>query len=590
MIVYAEKKQEISPDIYINNLKELTRYTGGMNLSRARNLLIEYGELESGLSDRENKGCDGSGTMLLRKAGLITGMILLDCWNDNFKKVQSNLTHLREQLEEIEERYKDGIIKISHPEGYVYYSLYPEAYIHSTEKFLSSYHVSKAVVIGIRSIGTGLSSAVAAVLVKNGIETESFTIRPRGEYFDRKACFTKDIEDLINLHMDAAFLIVDEGPGLSGSSISSAAERLSSIGVPYKNIFLFPSNLPVIEKMYSKKSQEIWRRHGITFSTFEEVWLSSGKLENALSCSIERELSAGEWRKEFFSDVEKYPAVNPNFERRKFIIVCSGDMFNIKASSKINTQELFIKFAGLGKYGEEAFRRAYVLYTAGFSPRVFDIKEGFLLYEKIKGRPLLVSDINDTLLDRIAGYISFIKEKFPANVTYSFDQINEMIYWNIKEALGSVYAEKFKNYNDWHPSVFNGNAAAIDGHMQPWEWIITDEGKYLKTDNTDHYRDHFYPGCQDIAWDIAGTIVEFHLNDVQKSFLLDHFISISEDQDIRNRLNYYMTAYSAFRLGFASFSAGSLKGTKDEGRFRVLLSYYAECLKEEIDKLLPINQ
>ncbi len=44
--------------------------------------------------------------------------------------------------------------------------------------------------------------------------------------------------------------------------------------------------------------------------------------------------------------------------------------------------------------------------------------------------------------------------------------------------------------------------------MLPHEWIRTASG-FLKTDAVDHQDDLFFPGCQDIAWDIAGAIVEF---------------------------------------------------------------------------------
>ena len=47
-------------------------------------------------------------------------------------------------------------------------------------------------------------------------------------------------------------------------------------------------------------------------------------------------------------------------------------------------------------------------------------------------------------------------------------------------------------------------ACAMDNRMFPHEWLAT-RRSYIKTDGTDHHDDHFYPGPQDIAWDLAAS-------------------------------------------------------------------------------------
>ena len=53
-----------------------------------------------------------------------------------------------------------------------------------------------------------------------------------------------------------------------------------------------------------------------------------------------------------------------------------------------------------------------------------------------------------------------------------------------------------------------GVVVAIDGRMLPHEWLET-RMAIVKADALDHHDDHFFPGCQDIAWDIAGASVEW---------------------------------------------------------------------------------
>src|SRR5207244_3469305 len=60
-----------------------------------------------------------------------------------------------------------------------------------------------------------------------------------------------------------------------------------------------------------------------------------------------------------------------------------------------------------------------------------------------------------------------------------------------------------------------------DGRMQPHKWLCTADRLWLKLDGTTHGDDHFFPGPCDIAWDIAGAIVEWELDAAAR----EHFLS-----------------------------------------------------------------
>ena len=108
--------------------------------------------------------------------------------------------------------------------------------------------------------------------------------------------------------------------------------------------------------------------------------------------------------------------------------------------------------------------------------------------------------------------------------------------------------------------------------MLPHEWIETRRG-YVKTDALDHYDDHFFPGCQDIAWDIAGASVEWGF---PPEALLDRYLRLQPDPKLRARIPFYVAAYRAYRIGYCRMAADSLGDRAEANRFRSLLSKYAE--------------
>ena len=72
-------------------------------------------------------------------------------------------------------------------------------------------------VIGIRSIGTGLAAIVAAALGAK----RPFTVRPVGHPFSRELRIGDGLKEQLLADPHASFAIVDEGPGLSGSSFAA---------------------------------------------------------------------------------------------------------------------------------------------------------------------------------------------------------------------------------------------------------------------------------------------------------------------------------------------------------------------------------
>jgi hypothetical protein len=98
----------------------------------------------------------------------------------------------------------------------------------------------------------------------------------------------------------------------------------------------------------------------------------------------------------------------------------------------------------------------------------------------------------------------------------------------------------------------------------------------------DHHDDHFYPGPQDIAWDVAGTCLEFGLDGEARRGFLARYVRESGDAAIAQRLPYHAVAYLAFRLGYASLAAESLGDDPDAARFRAETLRYRALLAAEL--------
>ncbi len=84
-----------------------------------------------------------------------------------------------------------------------------------------------------------------------------------------------------------------------------------------------------------------------------------------------------------------------------------------------------------------------------------------------------------------------------------------------------------------------------DGRMQPHEWLLTADRKMLKTDSGSHGDDHFFPGPTDIAWDLAGAIVEWEMTAEQSSTFLELYRQKSGD-DAASRIEHFVMG--VFRL------------------------------------------
>jgi hypothetical protein len=104
-----------------------------------------------------------------------------------------------------------------------------------------------------------------------------------------------------------------------------------------------------------------------------------------------------------------------------------------------------------------------------------------------------------------------------------------------------------------------------DGRMHPHEWLRTSDGQVLKADSGSHGDDHFYPGPTDIAWDLAGAIVEWRMRPAQTRFFLEAYRRSSGDNAV-SRIDDFVTAYVTFRRAYCLMAANAVHGSEEQGR------------------------
>jgi hypothetical protein len=478
--------------------------------------LLRCGELECGLADMDSPDA----ATVVAATDTLTEMLLGVSPAVSISQLIGRLTCIGPPEQ----------ITVSAPEGFAYYALHPLRYAELAGALpLAS---STVAVVGIRSIGTTLSAMVAAALRRRGLAAERITVRPQGHPFDRRTEFSFGHRLWLAAQRArrAEFLVVDEGPGLSGSSFLSVGDALLQAGVPRNSITFLCAARPDPCRLRARDAARRWPE-----------FRSYAIPQPAAPDDAAADLSGGLWRRQLFDLACDWPASWVTMERAKFL-------------SRDGHQ--FFKFEGLGHYGAKVAERAGTLAGAGFAPAVKNAGDGYLAYARKSAFPATRMDLCPALLDRLAQYCAFRTSAFLES-SVNAEELSAMAAWNLHEEFGVPYEPGSAKLEIALPVL-------ADGRMQPHEWLLTKHG-ILKVDGASHGDDHFFPGPADIAWDLAGAIVEWDLGQGAADYLVSRYADLSGDHPQR-RLPAWLQAYTVFRLGYCKMAAETLAGTAEEER------------------------
>lgn len=438
-------------------------------------------------------------------------------------------------------------LSISTPEGFAYYALHPLAYADVLDRIpVPANHL---LVVGVRTIGTTLSAVTAASARLRGMQAQRITVRPQGHPYDRRTEFSPQQLAIVKaaISSGATLAIVDEGPGLSGSSFLSVTEALEQAGAPPEKIVLVSGHEPNVDALCASDAPRRWRR-------YRNVAVDGESRRPAPAANF---IGAGQWRSRLMSNESEWPASWTSFERLKYL-----------SDAEQGGPRLF-KFAGLGHYGDQVFEREEKAAEAGFAPPPRPESDGFLSYPWIQARPMAASDVSQRVLARLAEYCAFRLRAFSVGLS-ELNALQQMAEHNMHELGLSL------------PVVLRLERPVIaDGRMQPHEWLWTAEGRMLKTDSGSHGDGHFFPGPADIAWDLAGAIVEWRMDEHQAELFLDLYRRSSGD-DASDRVGGFIKAYAVFRCAYCMMAANAMLGSEEQARLdRAAAGYKAVLMQME---------
>lgn len=476
--------------------------------------LISAGELEGVLADTASPDA--------ALAGSITDLLAARLVNHAGDHPSDNLLNLLPRLRVPESA------RLSPPEGFAYYALHPLDYAAVVARLPAS---TFAAVIGIRTIGTTLSAVVAAALAAQHTWAERITVRPAGDPYDRVTSFSEVQKRWIAIQRArrAEFVVVDEGPGLSGSSFLSVGEALVSAGVPRTSITFLCSRQPDPRALVARDAAMRWAGFRMLCAG-EKTCLPADTVD----------VSAGQWRRLWFRDPAAQPASWTHMERMKLLSTDGRSLY---------------KFQGLGRYGAAVRERDRLLGDAGFGVAPEEDYAGFARYPVVSFEPLSARDLSREMIRRLADYCAFRATAFPGDG--GREPLEEMVRHNVRTLFG-------REIDLPQDALGTANPVLVDGRMLPHEWVQSGQS-VKKTDASTHGNDHFFPGPTDIAWDLAGAIVEWRLDDAAETALLEQYQRASGD-DARRRLPAFLLAYSVFRAAYCRMAAHAMRGSDEHER------------------------
>jgi hypothetical protein len=318
---------------------------------------------------------------------------------------------------------------------------------------------------------------------------------------------------------------------------------LVEAGVAHDRIVLLPSAKSDPETLIAPNAPARWAR-------FQTLPLQPTRY---IPSDANQYIGGGEWRKHVFASEAEWPAVWSWTERQKYLSCDGARIF---------------RFDGYGRYGKTVRERSHILAAHNWGPQIESAGDGFSVSPWVQGNRPVIAD-RDTII-QLARYCAFRAEHF-AHESASAAALEEMTRINLERAARVSLSI----------SLPIERPVIADARMMPHEWTRSAEGNLLKFDGAAHGDDHFYPGPTDVAWDLAGTIVEWGLNTGMADLLGSEYKRATGD-DVQLRLNNYVIAYSTFRLAFVASASMSFLDPGESKKFQADAEKYWLRLRQPL--------
>lgn len=379
-------------------------------------------------------------------------------------------------------RWPGAVAEVRIPEGYAWYGLYPESHAAAAAGWAAGRRGQRVLVVGLLSIGTSLGAVVAAALWRAGVVvTDRLALRPEGHPFARQVTLPAEIE------AGDAVLVVDEGPGLSGSSMAGVAEALVSRGVRADAITFLPGH----DHGPGSEANAAVRR-----------WWTPARCVTAPAPQLVEPTAERDW---IFGGLA---AVNAELET----------LAEVKRARQCR-----LAAAGVA-LPSPALRHGWIAIT----------RQGVALRRQ-ELSPALVQDTLAPYVARAAGASD------AAAIAGGVQRIAAALApHGLKHGVAAQVLPACRAL-----------PMAGDGRMAPEEWRRLADGRVLKHDATGSDCAHDWAGAQCVLWDVAGAMVEWRMNAAQRSLLRDCLRERDGIAADPRALCFHLAGYAALGLARA---------------------------------------
>jgi hydroxymethylpyrimidine pyrophosphatase-like HAD family hydrolase len=396
---------------------------------------------------------------------------------------------------------------------------------------------SPLLIIGPRSMGAYFAPAAKAKLLELGWTSVSWcTLRPKNGISPWEKNALKAIHS-----PDAQILVIDESPN-TGNTFQLMVNLLRKRGVPPNRIFLLAAmhparpnwRLPVTEEtrcirffrldasaLHKNCLLEPSSVQPLLASYFQDLgWDDVQVLRSSRTCELNAHL-----QEHFQNDFQC---------RLKRVF----DVGLVKNGAPPVVKRVLAKSVGWGWLGYQAFFAGNQL--AAFVPAMLGLREGLVYMEWVEhvegnpgGRPI----------ERLAAYVAkraatlHLKKDptFAISPGYGWTGWSVLID-SLRRAYGPIVGRIKVRALHRHLAPYVCRAPAlIDGNMTPQDWVETRDG-HCKVDYEHHNFGRTELYVVDPAYDLASAIFEFHLSAEHEKELISHYIRMSSDSAVADRI------------------------------------------------------
>jgi hypothetical protein len=246
--------------------------------------------------------------------------------------------------------------------GFADAGLFPETYAAAARQLAARVGPSRALVLGVRGTGAGLSAVVADTLARRGVEVRSVTVRARADAADGALAADAALDALLRAAAATPgtwAAVVDEGADADDPAFAALAAALAARGFDAGRIAVFPSwDAAAGADAGAPAGRGAGPRRFV--ASFDDVVLAAGGVRCHVvesSCRLDEPAGAAD------------AAGRPRLGARVF--ECAADHGG--------DGPIRLTFAGLGRYGRERADAAVRRAAAGEGPRVLGFARGYLV-------------------------------------------------------------------------------------------------------------------------------------------------------------------------------------------------------------------